>query len=56
MGGGKIVSIATGKATHLEEKNGTYIFNMWLPRARGSKGIETVNRFAALAEEQDEVF
>ena len=56
--GGKIIDEATGKVTELEEKNGTYIFNMWLPRKKERAGIESVNRFAALAEEQgnDEVF
>ena len=57
--GGKIINNTTGKTTHLEEKNGTYVFNMWLPRASEKRnGIEHVNRFAALAEEQgkEEVF
>ena len=56
--GGKIIDTATGKVTELEEKNGTYVFNMWLPRVKERGSIESVNRFAALAEEQgnDEVF
>ena len=52
--GGVIWNRATGKTTRLEEKGGTYSFNMWLPRAQAKKGVETVNRFAALAEEEED--
>ena len=56
--GGNIINTVSGRVTELEERNGTYVFNMWLPRKQEKRGIETVNRFAALAEEQgkDEVF
>ena len=52
--GGVIWNRATGKTTRLEERGGTYSFNMWLPRAEQKKGVKAVNRFAALAEDDKE--
>ena len=49
-GGSYILNKATGVKTNMEDRNGAYVFDIWIPRAKGVSS----NRFDALREEEEE--
>ena len=51
--GSFIQNKATGMKTRIEDRNGAYVFDLWIPRAEREKRVST-GSFDALVNEEEE--
>ena len=57
-GNNYILNKRTGRIIGLEERNGAYVFNLWVPAAKRKEDspVKISNRFNALSEVESSIF